>query len=523
MRTFRHLLFPMFVFVILDIYAIESDSLVRWNEISFSSPFERTSFHVFLKDGKKEYLRLFLANSTTGDEDLERFENKIEQTLREINTSDAIRKKNDKKIKYIYQLVHDRFLSKYQEENRFYEIIKNGNYNCVTATALYALFFEKLGIPYTIKEEPTHVYLVAYPNQENIMIETTTPASGFFSFDPAFKTTYINTLKSQKIIGATEAQASNVDQLFNQYYFGKENINLTQLIGIHFINDGLFKRDHDDIEGAYQQIKKGYLYYPNTRSEFLLMSFTAAKLEEANLSPLTRAALVGQLARFRKVGITSEVIQGEFYNLTQSVLLKNNDKELYQQVRLKLISNITDPELLNEINYIFYYENGRVLYNQGNFLKAKPFFAQAMALQPNNVDLGGVFVSCVAQSLRNERNNKAILDSLEHYKSKFPSLKDNKNFTGVLSSAYAIEFGNSFVKGDVTRGEKYQKLFEEMYTLEKNILSPDIIGKAYSEASIYYFKKGQKAKAKQLIDRGLEIVPEDYQLKMRKQMINNGH
>ena len=163
MRIFGSLLVLIFALSILDACASEADSLVRWNEIAFSSPFEKTSFHTFLKDGKKEYLRLFLANSASADEDLERFEKKIEQTLREINASDAIRKKNDKKIKYIYQLVHDRFLSKYQEENRFYEIIKNGNYNCVTATALYALFFERLAIPYAIKEEPTHVYLVAYP------------------------------------------------------------------------------------------------------------------------------------------------------------------------------------------------------------------------------------------------------------------------------------------------------------------------------------------------------------------------
>ena len=147
---------------------------------------------------------------------------------------------------------------------------------------------------------------------------------------------------------------------FSINIFGKENINLTQLIGIHFLNDGLFKRDHDDIKGAYEQIKKGYLYYPNTRSEFLLMSFTAATLEEEKLSSLNRASLVGQLSRFRKIGITSEVIQGEFHNLTQSVLLKNNDKELYQEVRNTLITNIDDPELLNEINFIFYYENGRV-------------------------------------------------------------------------------------------------------------------------------------------------------------------
>jgi tetratricopeptide (TPR) repeat protein len=518
----RFALLLAFASLVVETQASSTDSLVRWNEISFISPFERSSFKSFLKDNDKDYLRLFLTNSMTAEDDLQKFEAKIKETLTVINSSDALKKKNDKKVKYIYQLIHDRFLSKYEAENLFYEIIKTGNYNCVTATALYAMFFEKLGIPYAIKEEPTHVYLVAYPNAENILIETTTPASGFLSFDATFKSNYVNTLKSQKIIGGIEVQSSNVDALFNKYYFGKEDITLTQLIGIHYINDGLFKRDHDDITGAYEQIKKGYLYYPNTRSEFLLMSFTAASLEEINLEPVKKATLIGRLSRFQKTGVTSEMIQGEFHNLTQTILLKNNDKELYKKAHRELVHNVIDPELSKEINYIFYYENGRVFYNQGNYIRAKPFFAKALEIQPNNVDLGGTFVSCLAQSFRNERNNTAIVDSLEIYKVRFPSLTENNNFNAMMSMAYVTEFGNSFEKGNSIKGEKYQKLFEEIYAFDKSILSPESVGRAYSEASVYFFKKGQKAKANQLLEKGLEIVPNDFQLKRRKQMMNGG-
>ncbi|HET6541891.1 MAG TPA: tetratricopeptide repeat protein [Chryseolinea sp.] len=514
--------FPLLAFLIsFNISAESVDSLVRWNEIHFEGAFEQTSFTNFLKNSNKDYLKLFLANSPSAENDFKLFEEKISRTLEEINSSGALKKKNDKKVKYIYQVVHEKFLSKYEAENRFHEIIKTGNYNCVTATALFALFFEKLNIPYAIKEEPTHVYLVAYPNAENVLIETTTPMSGFLTFDDAFKTSYVDLLKKQKIIGSNEATPSNVDALFNKYYFGKENISLTQLIGIHFLNDALFKRDHDDIDGAYEQVKKGYLYYPNTRSEYLLMSFTALKLESVS-DPLKKASLIGQVSRFKNAGITSEMIQGEFNNLTQTVLLKKNDKDLYLKCYKETVRNITDPELIKEIDYIFYYENGRVFYNQGNYVRAKPYFAKALQTQPNNVDLGGIFVSCLAQSLRNERNNVTILDSLELYKTRFPALLENNNFNALIAYAYVVEFGDSFEKGNVTRGEKYQLLFENLYASDKTLLNPDAVGNAYSEASIYYFKKGQKAKAKQILEKGLEIVPDNYQLKARKQMINGG-
>src|SRR5688572_537041 len=480
-------LFALFPIII---YAESEDSLVRWSEIKFSNSFEQTSFENFLKRNQKEYLQLFLTNSPTSETDLTSFEQKIDKTLQEINASGALKKKNDKKVKFIYQTVHDRFFSKYEYENRFHEIIKTGSYNCVTATALYALFFEKLGIPYAIKEEPTHVYLVAYPNAENVLIETTTPLSGFLSFNSDFKSNYINTLKKQKVIGSAEVSGSNVDELFNKYYFGNENISLTQLAGIHFQNDALFKRDHDDLSGAYEQIQKGYLYYPSTRSEYLLMSFTAENLQVVS-EPVKKASFIGKIARFKDTGITPDMIKGEFSNLTGIVLSKNNDKDLYRKCYEETVRNMNDPELKQEINYIFNYENGRVFYNQGNYVRAKPYFAKAMALQPNNVDLGGVFVSCLGQSLRNERHNLTVLDSLESYKKRFPSLNENNNFNAMMSLAYVIESGDSFAKGDVKRGEKYQQLFEKQYESDKTLLSPEAVGRAYSEASVYYFKKGQ--------------------------------
>lgn len=522
MKAFkRSALLSISLFLFLNVQAESSDSLVRWKEIKFNSPFEQSVFKNYLKDRRTDPLRLFLSNSPTGEEDLKQFEIKINTTIEAINASGALKKKNDKKVKVIYQMIHDRFLSKYEGENRFYEIIKTGNYNCVTATALYAIFFEKLNIPYAIKEEPTHVYLVAYPNAENVLLETTTPLSGFLSFNTDFKANYVSTLKKQKVIGGTEASSSNVDELFNKYYFGTDNISLTQLVGIHFQNDALFKRDHEDVEGAYEQIKKGYMYYPNTRSEYLLMSFAVEHLQSIQ-EPLRKASLIGQIARFKETGITADMVKGEFADLTNTVLSKNNDKEMYRKCYEETLRNINDPDLQSEISYIFYYENGRVLYNQGNYLRSKPYFAKALAIQPNNVDLGSVFVSCLAQSLRNERNNQSILDSLETYQSRFPSLIENKNFTAMLSLTYAIEFGNSYEKGNVTRAEKYQQLFEKHYETEKTLLSPESVGRAYSEACVYYFKKGQKTKAKQLLDKGLQIVPDDYQLKARKLMINSG-
>ncbi len=520
------LVLPTSIFILLffekgPAMAMNSDSLVRWREIEFASDFERSAFSAYFKENKKDALTLFLATSNNASRDLPRFRERMSLCIQELKASENINKRNDKKIKFIYQTIHSRFFKKYETENRFHEIIENGNYNCVTATALFALFFEELGIPYSIKEEPTHVYLVAYPGAENIMIETTTPAFGFLAFDSNFKTNFVNNLKDQKIIGISEITNSSTDALFNKYYFSNVDITLEELIGIHYANDGLFKRDHQDMKGAYEQIKKALLFYPGQRNEFLLLSFSVWQLQEEKL-PLNKAAFIGRLDRFIRLGITSEMIQGEFGNLTQDILLKRNEKDLYKKCYDVLVDNLTNSEIKEEIDFIFYHESGRFYYNQGNYFMARENFARALERQPNNVDLGGVFVSSIGQSFRNERNNRIILDSLESYRKKHKILDQNHNFQSMLALTYVVEFGQSFSEGNSSRGEEYQRKFEKIYDENKNItlINPDMVGRSYSEACVYFFKKGQKTKARQLLEQGLKLVPEDYQLKVRKQMIN---
>ena len=189
------------------------DSLVSVSEVHFSSDFEREAFLKFKKtSGKELLLPLLLTTSSSANAETTKLINdKILILTNKLSSEGVNTKKNDKKIKTVYNQVHSTFLKKYQEDVRFQDIFTNGNYNCVTASALFALVFEQLNIPYEIKEEPTHVYLLAYPNSSNILVETTTPLSGFLSFDDRFKQNFIEVLKNQKIIGNAEISSKSTD------------------------------------------------------------------------------------------------------------------------------------------------------------------------------------------------------------------------------------------------------------------------------------------------------------------------
>lgn len=510
-----------FLLVLIVFCSFAQDSLFRFSEIAYNSDFEKSTFHKYFKEKSEQSLSLLLATSASMNEQ------KAASVAQQINTivaslrSEGLEKKKaDKKIKIIYDKVHSQVLKKYELENRFAEIFQTGNYNCVTATALYALVFNQLGIPYQVKEEPTHVYLISYPEKENILVETTTPMFGYVTFSEEFKARYVSNLKNQKIVGAEEASAGNIDQLFNKYYFKNEKISLTELIGIHYMNDALFLKDHGQWKEGYKQLEKAYLFYPSTRCKYLLTIFGIQIVAKEKLSPKEKSFFVTKLSKFGDEGVSADMIKGEFVNLTQELLFRDNNKALYRECYDIYRQEITNKELLNDINFIYLYENGRAYYNTGNLSKAKSFFANALVLQPNNLDLGGAFVSTIAQSLRTIDNENAALDTLDFYKAKYPTLTQFANFNAMVANANLIKYGSAFEKGKPEMAKKYKDMFDAIIKEYPSIEVNDmIVGRAYSLASTYYFRLGQKAKAREAILEGLKLSPENYQLRTRLQMI----
>ncbi|MGC4020738.1 MAG: tetratricopeptide repeat protein [Cyclobacteriaceae bacterium] len=515
----RGLFIFVFTSVIFDCAA--QDSLFSFNQLKYRSDFEKKAFHDYFKLNDRKALPLLLAaTSSMTQQKYKDVDSRINSIVESLRREELDKKKPDKKIKIVYEEVHKGLLKKYELENRFYEIFQTGNYNCVTATAAYAIVFDQLGIPYQIKEEPTHVYLISYPEKENILVETTTPLFGYVTFSDEFKSKYVSNLKKQKVIGQDELESSSSDQLFNKYYFKKEKITLTELIGIHYMNDALFLKDHDQWREGYNQLEKAYLFYPSSRCKYLLMLFGSQIVSKEKLSPIEKSEYTAKASHFKEEGITTEMIQGEFINLTHDLLFRENNKTLYQECYNIYCKGITDKDLLKEINFIYKYESGRAYYNVGDYVKAKPFFSEALELQPNNIDLGGVFVNLIAFSLRKVTDEASVLDTLNKYKTKYPSLSQFVNFNAMLANANLIRFGSSYENGKPELAKNFKDAFDSILKQFPNsTIDDNIVAKAFGSVSTYYFRRGQKAKAREALQEGLKLSPDNYQLRIRLQMI----
>ena len=93
-----------------------------------------------------------------------------------------------------------------------------------------------------------------------------------------------------------------------------------------------------------------------------------------------------------------------------------------------------------------------------------------------------------------------------------------------LLQFYLLQFGQAYELSQHKKGKEFKLRFEEAYELNKAsgegyLLDRNLIGRAYSIAAVYYFRKGQTAYSRQILDQGLRYAPDNLELLQRKRMI----
>lgn len=491
------------------------DSLVFYKDLVFNSDFEKETF---LQPDNNPFFLFLAVDKNMSCPLANTYLKKYNNYITGINKDKIDRKSNAKKVKSLYDDVHDIFFEKYEMQNHFSQVFEKGFYNCVSATAIYGMVFSELDIPYTIKEKPTHVYLMAYPETDNILVESTDPSGRFLVYDDRYKAAVVEQLANAKLISESEIISKSANDLFNEFYFTDENINLKELAGLQYLNDALYLLEKDKVEEAFFQAEKAYFLYPKENIASLMAVLNSQLIDQIAYADLSSMRYLEKLSRHKNFNITQENILAEFERMTQIQLTDKGDSATYRKYYEAFLSYSNNKTLNHEVRYLYNLKSGLSLYNAGHYAKSLPFIKKAYELKPNNLDITNILVSNLAQLFRFESNNSKVIERLENYKNEYESLTKNNIFNSMLAGSYLIEFGQSYDLNDEPKGIKYRKLFEENYTDNLNVDQQNI-GRAYSLAAIFYFKKGYKQKAISILNKGLELAPGNYELLTRKRMI----
>lgn len=507
------------------LFASKPDSIVFLKDLSFQTSYEKDAFFSLNTTDGPAYSHLFISSDSCTSRDFIDVNLSISNQISAYLNNDKFKNLSDKKkIKKIYNELHETYLKKYELNCSFNKLFKKGDYNCVTASAFYGIVFNELKIPFIIKESYDHVYIVTYPQTSSISVESTDPQKGYYAYDGRAKAQFVDFMKESKMISQDEYDQKSTEELFNEYYYKEEEINLSQLAGVQYHNKAVKFLEEKQFEKSFEMAEKSYYLHPNERMGYLLLVTAANVLNGCNYEDIHYADYIYKISRYEKYGVSGDGVRDEFIKLTQKLLVSQYDTTLYDAYFYQIINNIDDTLLTDEISFLYNYERGRILYNDNKYNSSMSFAEEAYKLKPKHVDARKLFVSNVISNLSTLNNPHDILILLNTYTENYPDIMNSNNFSELRCTLLLGLSVESFMEGNSDQGFKYIQTFEEVeetYSINFNsYMINEAVVEAYSRAASHYFRRGNYKNAKYYLNQGLKYAPNSYELKNKLRSIN---
>lgn len=423
-------------------------------------------------------------------------------------------KKRQKRIQEIFDLIHEAFFDEYLENVLFYSIFKDRTYNCVTASALYGIAFDYLDIPYVVKEMPTHVYLIAYPDDNRVVLETTNSDFGFMPLNQTEMKKRKKFLLSNDFISEEAASFMDSEMIYNQEYKEDLEIDLENLIGILYYNHSILESDVMNFDKALIEIEKGCELYD---SDQLLawrqdLNYVLTEKESKHLSINQFCMMANKIYKgTSNQGFTNEDYLEYFTNFLISIFHNYNEGEKMTDFVQCFDRKIDNVELIESMEYRTRLMIGEMHFYKGDVEKALKVFKENY--RADDEQSVGLLEGCVIEYLNNFKVNEAIFDTINKLKVEFPFLVENEQLERIEMVHFLFNAINFFKRQDASKGIKYLNYFKASYGEKEQLLPPyDLIDQAFADASAYYVRKKKYPIAKQYLLEGLELNPKSSML-----------
>lgn len=188
-------------------------------------------------------------------------------------------RKNDTDfLSQIFSKVHSKFLKQYEDYSSFGDLLKNGKYDCLTGTALYALILDYFDFKYKIIETNYHIFLLV-ESTEPVLFEATDPEYGFVRGKKLIDERLDKYKKNQNSAeGATTASYNFSFDLFNE-------VGLNELTGLLFYNLSIDAYNNHQLEQSVDLLDKASVFYKSERikefSQVILLTLLHSNLENS--------------------------------------------------------------------------------------------------------------------------------------------------------------------------------------------------------------------------------------------------
>ncbi|MFO7656376.1 MAG: hypothetical protein R6W78_04860 [Bacteroidales bacterium] len=513
-------LFPLLLVSITTFGQAPSDTLnlFGFQELVFHSDFERASLNCYNSGGNCDYFFIAMAtdpNITKAE--AEKHKAGFFHFLDGLKADRRFSRNQKTQVKHIFNSIHDQYFKLYHENPLFSEIFTNGNFNCLTASALFAMAFDHYGIPYEIILLPEHVYLLAYPSESSIVVETTNPLRGArFTIDSREKAKAVQSLLDLKIVSQEEVNQKGVDRVFNETYLSKETPDLKRMMGALYYNLAALETEKLRFKLGYELYKKSSVIFSRRVTTALLINHSTLFVAQNDFENPETYRVLAEMEKFINYGIPRNALVEQSIIFINS--LQNAGKlNLADSAFVWLMNGFTDEEIKNELNFANHYNKALIFLKSYRYDDALSSIETAYLLKPEDIDTSFMLMELIMQKIRSTRTVAEGYEIMKSMSDRIEPLNQNKQFMGFFQFVY-LELVNHYVMNrSFDLAEEFRAEFEERFQ-PGSIESAETIQyleQVYSRASIIYYRERRRTLARNLLNSGLEYVPDSFELQSK--------
>lgn len=511
------------VFILLSFFNVHTINA----QISFISELEEKmvlDWDNFFKNNPKSTRHFFISEVSDSSKWIE-YELLFQKTIAEINSKIKKRHKSKKRAEIAYDHLHDQLFIKYLTNSTIEGLRLNKEYNCVTATAMFIDFADKLNFPYKIYETPTHIYPSLIINDKEIIIELTVPKHGFdFQLQEELS---IDFLLENELITKDELFLKGEKAIYSEYIEETKEISRKELVAIQYYNSSIYAFEKKDYISSLNQLKKALILYQN--SDFYInFGYTLTNIEF--YSEYTDDQKLDILEDSYKFGTKDSILYLILTDITsnqiKNLVTENNEYEVAISLIDSLKSNTfpkhNNTKTISELGHFIHLKKAENLTSKGKLKEAIEALNIALDLKtsPNLIDFSIRLKNDRAIQLAQNSQFEEALEILNELKDRVDVYNEYPiiltTYTGVLlTSLREIEINEE-------NSEILILKITEAYELQpNNFYVKTTISNIFHELAMEQVRLSDYKKAKAFISKGLALIGSDKDLEIDLKLIND--
>jgi hypothetical protein len=479
-------------------------------------------------DPLNQQLRLLIPGESAAHQSARDYtQSEIEQLVANLRADRITRKSTKKQIQRIADYVERELLRDRTDYAPLQDLFRNGTFTQASVTALYALIFEQLGIPFEIRVDLWEVYLVADPTRRAVALFAPGKRRRTAKREQSFIEAYNQFVAALYPNDHGEPTAGSFEARFHRNYFAPgATLDIRQLSAFMRYREGLHQYGQRAYAAALYALEAA-LRLDDRVAYRLLRRAALIQLADQNSSH-SREALFYLFQLWQESPrdghlrdeFVRRFIEGAKQLETEEDLIPFD--RLYGYLHRKMIS---DPVLLRQLSEIYLLQKARFFARRGQVDQVAVYVDSLYRIKPNDPTIQDAVGRIVAWSLRGKREYTDGLNQLSDFKRRYPFLATHPAFTDMQLFYQAEHVRALYDREQTSLGNNALQQFDTMLAQAGGQTARSDLWTvtAYLAASNHFFRMGEYTTARQLLEKADRLVPGNHYLLHRIELLRTGY